>query len=122
MGENTRRIRREKKTISVMIEMYCRNRHDGSGGMLCDGCSELHDDAMQRIDECPLCLAKPTCANCPIHCYRPEVRGHVRTVMRYSGPRMWGRHPVPALLHELDGLRKVTLPARPTRPSGRPRS
>lgn len=119
MAETTRRIRREKKTISVMIELYCRDRHDGRGGTLCDDCSELRDYAMQRIDKCPFCLSKPTCVNCPIHCYQPDVRERVRTVMRYSGPRMLGRHPVLAVLHKLDGLRKVTLPVRPTRPSAR---
>jgi hypothetical protein len=39
--------------------------------------------------------------------------------MRYAGPRMLGRHPVLALLHKLDGLRKVEAPARGRRPTVR---
>ena len=119
MGESTRRIRLEKKTISVMIEMYCRDRHGGRDGVLCDRCVKLHDYAMERIDKCPFCLSKPTCAKCPIHCYKPDVRERIKTVMRYSGPRMLGRHPVLALLHKLNGLRAAKLPARPKRPPAR---
>jgi hypothetical protein len=45
------------------------------------------------------------------------MRDRVKTVMRYSGPWMLGRHPVLALLHKLDGLRKVEAPTRKSRPS-----
>jgi hypothetical protein len=100
-----------------MIEMYCRARHDGRRGALCDSCTQLHDHAMQRIDKCPYCLAKPTCANCPIHCYRPDPRERIRKIMRYAGPRMLTRHPVLAVLHKLDGLRKVEKPSRAKRPT-----
>ncbi len=111
MNGHDRRIRREKKTITVMIEMYCRARHGTRSRALCDRCTALHDYAMQRIDKCPYCLAKPTCANCPIHCYKPDMRERVRTVMRYAGPRMMRRHPVLAVLHILDGRRTVESPA-----------
>ena len=117
MSSDSRRIRREKKTVSIMIEMYCRARHNGYKGALCDMCTQMHDYAMERIDKCPFCLAKPACANCPIHCYKRDMRDRVKTVMRYSGPRMLGRHPVLALLHKLDGLRKVEAPTRTKRPS-----
>jgi hypothetical protein len=117
MSSDSRRIRREKKTVSIMIEMYCRARHDGHKGGLCGRCTRLRDYAFERIDKCPFCLAKPTCNNCPIHCYKPDLRERIRKVMRYSGPRMMGRHPVLALLHKLDGLRKVEAPTRTGRPS-----
>jgi hypothetical protein len=112
-----RRIRREKKTISIMIEMYCRDHHDTVRQDLCGECGALHAYAMQRIDKCPFCLAKPTCANCPIHCYKPDRREDVRQVMRYSGPRMLKRHPVLAVLHTIDGFRTVEAPARASRNS-----
>lgn len=113
----SRRIRREKKTISIMIEMYCRDNHETTNHALCGGCGTLHAYAMQRIDKCPLCLAKPTCANCPIHCYKPDMREEVRQVMQYAGPRMMKRHPILAILHIIDGLRKVEAPTRASRPS-----
>jgi hypothetical protein len=34
------------------------------------------------------------------------MREKVRGVMRYSGPRMTFRHPVLALFHFIDGLRR----------------
>ncbi|MHC5024332.1 MAG: nitrous oxide-stimulated promoter family protein [Planctomycetota bacterium] len=123
MSGSARRIQREKRTIKIMIEMYCRDHHAGEAsggggaapGSLCDHCATLHDYAMERIDKCPFCLAKPTCANCPIHCYKRDMREEVRAVMRYSGPRMLGRHPVLAILHKLDGRRRVELPVRKRR-------
>lgn len=98
-----------------MIEMYCRDRHNGERDALCKDCAALHTYAMQRIDKCPFCLSKPTCANCPIHCYKKDMREEVKTVMRYAGPRMLFRHPVLAVLHKLDGRRKVELPKRASR-------
>ena len=114
----TRRIRREKKTVSIMIEMYCRDQHDSAARELCDECRELHEYAMQRIDKCPFCLAKPTCANCPVHCYKKDMRASVKEVMRYAGPRMLRRHPYLAVMHLIDGRRSVELPVRSGRASG----
>jgi hypothetical protein len=114
-ANGTRRIRREKKTISIMIEMYCRDHHGTAQPSLCGKCGALRAYAMQRIDKCPFCLAKPTCANCPIHCYKPDRREEVRQVMRYAGPRMLKRHPVLALLHIIDGRRQVETPTRAPR-------
>ncbi|MBT8485923.1 MAG: nitrous oxide-stimulated promoter family protein [Phycisphaerales bacterium] len=109
----SRRIRREKKTVSIMIEMYCRDQHDDPATPgLCDGCRELHEHAMLRIDKCPFCLAKPTCVNCPVHCYKKDMRARIREVMAYAGPRMMRRHPILAMMHVVDGFRKVEAPSR----------
>jgi hypothetical protein len=114
-GSTPARLRRERRTIDAMIALYCRTHHrtgDRTGGdrtsgdCLCDECSELQDYARARLRRCPYQEAKPTCANCPIHCYRPEMRERVREVMRFAGPRMLLRRPILALLHLLDGLRK----------------
>lgn len=116
MFSETRRIRREKKTIEVMIGMYCADHHDGKTDP-CARCGELRDYAFARIDKCPFHFHKPTCANCPIHCYRTEMRERVRQVMRYAGPRMPLRHPWLALMHVLDGRRQVEWePRRAKRP------
>lgn len=99
------RLDRERHTIQVMIELHCREQHHASGS-LCAECQELLAYAMQRIDKCPYKMAKPTCAQCPIHCYRPDMRERVRQVMRYAGPRMMVRHPVLAVLHLWDQMTK----------------
>jgi len=55
---------------------------------------------------------KPTCARCPVHCYRPAMRTEVQQVMRYAGPRMLWRHPWLALRHECDALVSRFRPAK----------
>jgi len=98
---------REKRTVAAMISMYCRGRH-GSRKELCPTCADLLAYARRRVDGCPFGEEKPTCANCPIHCYRADMRQRIREVMRYSGPRMLLRHPVLAFLHLIDGRRHVS--------------
>lgn len=100
------RIAREKKTMTAMVWLYCRKQH-GSRDGLCGECSELLDYATCRLDRCPFGPQKMTCANCPIHCYKPQMRERVQEVMRYSGPRMILHHPILAAWHMLDGRRKA---------------
>ena len=99
------RIAREKRTVRALIAIFCRGRHGTAGG-LCPECRELLDYALARLDRCPFGAGKPTCAGCPVHCYKPAMREKARSVMRYAGPRMLLRHPILALRHWLDGLRK----------------
>jgi hypothetical protein len=105
------RLAREKKTIASMIALYCRGHHGPREG-LCDDCAALENYAFCRLDRCPFGPQKPTCAKCPIHCYKPQMRTRVHEVMRYAGPRMLVRHPVLSVLHQLDALR-----GRPQRPT-----
>ncbi|MBA4376152.1 MAG: nitrous oxide-stimulated promoter family protein [Anaerolinea sp.] len=103
MKPHLTRLKRERRTITEMILMYCRTHHSCPTG-LCAECDPLLAYALQRIDKCPYQVDKPTCAKCPIHCYQPEMRQSIRVVMRYSGPRMLFRHPLLAILHLLDGM------------------
>ena len=48
---------------------------------------------------------KITCGRCRIHCYKPDMKEKVKTIMRYSGPRMLWHHPVLALHHAIDGFK-----------------
>jgi predicted amidophosphoribosyltransferase len=99
------RIERERKTLTTMIAMYCKRNHRDRE--LCASCLELQNYALKRLANCPFGEDKPTCAKCPVHCYKPEMRERVRAVMRYSGPRMIYTHPVQAINHIIDGNRKV---------------
>ena len=92
---------REKKTLLVMIRIYCRANH-GSGKTLCSQCDELHNYAIKKIDNCKMGDLKTTCAQCSIHCFKPEYRKMIKKVMRYSGPRMIFKHPVLAIYHLID--------------------
>ena len=102
MAELSGRLLRERVTVDKMIELYCRGNHAPQGG-LCAECAGLSEYAHQRLEKCVFGAEKPTCANCPVHCYKPEMRAKIRAVMRYSGPRMLLHHPVLALRHLLDG-------------------
>ena len=110
------RLRRELRTIEAMIAIRCAALHGGRRSRLCAECAELDAYARLRLDRCPFGPEKPTCANCQVHCYRPEMRERVREVMRFAGPRMLARHPWLALMHLLVDERRPA-PARPARPA-----
>jgi hypothetical protein len=105
-----------------MVTIYCRAHH-GTGRELCPLCTAFLRYADKRLEKCPLQAAKPTCADCRIHCYQPARREEARRIMRYSGPRMIYRHPILALFHLLDGLRRgrAKQPGRMQGGSRRPR-
>lgn len=111
MPPTVKRMARERKTIAAMIRLYCRHQHHTGTG-LCPPCEELQSYAFARLDRCPFADQKPTCAKCTVHCYKPEMRERVRQVMRFAGPRMLLQHPMLAVLHLLDGLRKPPVLAK----------
>jgi len=116
----SRRVRREKKTIGVMVAMYCRAHHPhGEAGELCRQCRGLLVYAEARIDRCVFRDSKPACNRCRVHCYAREMREEVRSVMRFAGPRMMGAHPVLAVMHLADGLRHRGGERRETRTGSR---
>ncbi len=96
---------REKRTVSLMISIYCRKKHH-SGGALCDECRVLNDYAIQRSDRCPFMESKTFCSNCRVHCYKPEMRERIRKVMRFSGPWMILYHPVMAVRHVIESKKE----------------
>jgi hypothetical protein len=100
------RLLRELKTIESMIACYCRGVHGNPEG-LCPTCQELYQYATLRLERCPFQEQKPTCAKCPIHCYQPERREQIKSVMKYAGPRLMWRHPILSLRHWLDACRKA---------------
>ena len=104
-NKNETRLARERKTVEAMIRISCRGQH-GTRGELCAECAELLEYAHDRLDKCRFGADKPTCANCPVHCYKPAMRERIRGAMRYAGPRMSYRHPILTLFHFWDGQRK----------------
>lgn len=105
------RMKREGKTVESMIGIYCREQHQ-TKGELCHECRELLEYARFRLRNCPFQENKTTCGNCPIHCYKPQMREKIREVMRYSGPRMIRHHPLLAIGHMVDGLKKKPGPRK----------
>ena len=115
MNPLNKRLGREWRTMRKMVELYCDARHAPADAALCPDCQGFLDYAEVRLKKCPYGPDKPTCANCPIHCYKPGPRARARMIMRYSGPRMLLRHPYLAIAHQLDGFRKVGHPRDLTR-------
>ncbi|WP_220637008.1 nitrous oxide-stimulated promoter family protein [Georgfuchsia toluolica] len=107
---------RELKTIATMVDMYCRGHGHDRRGTLCPSCVMLLEYAARRLERCVFGDAKPTCANCVVHCYSANMREQIRVVMQWAGPRMLLRHPIQAIMHLLHGRRLApALPARPAR-------
>lgn len=125
-----RKREREQEIVSQMIALYCKGNHSahrsapprerggetrqvpegaalrerGSGERwdLCPECAELEAYAHARSERCPFMEEKTFCSNCTVHCYRPEMRERIRTVMRYAGPRILFHHPVMAIRHMIE--------------------
>jgi hypothetical protein len=104
MNNLSSRMQHERKTIDIMISMYCHDIHGKNE--LCPQCRNLRDYAQKKLEKCPFQEGKTTCAKCPVHCYQPEMRVLIRSVMRHSGPRMIYKHPVLAIRHLIDSRRK----------------
>lgn len=98
------KIAREKKIANLMIKLYCENNHQGVG--LCLDCSDLSDYVEKKIDNCPFIEVKTFCSNCQVHCYNKPMREKIKIVMKYSGPRMIIYHPIIAIDHSYQSIKR----------------
>ena len=98
------RIEREKRTVGLMIAMYCKHNHNSQKD-LCAECRELTEFANTRIDKCIFQEDKPVCSECEVHCYRKDMRDKIKQVMRFAGPRMMYQHPILGIRHLIDKRR-----------------
>lgn len=97
------RLAREMRTMEAMVCIYCRAHHGPKPP--CAECSQLLEYARARLAACPFGEMKPTCQQCPVHCYKPAMQDIIKKVMRFAGPRMLLKHPVLAIRHLLDERR-----------------
>ena len=95
------KIEREKKTVKIMIEIYCRKKHKHKDG-LCDECTELLEYAHKRLSFCKFGENKSTCGKCPIHCYKKDMKAKIKDVMKFSGPRLIIYNPLELIRHALN--------------------
>lgn len=89
----------EKALFEIMTKIHCKGQHHKTHSILCTSCQEMVVYAWDRIDHCPHGAKKPFCSKCTIHCFQPLFRERVKTMMRYSGPRMIFYAPKVALQH-----------------------
>ena len=100
-----------KKTLTVMISMYCTANHRDmkkTNDKLCTDCFKLEQYALLKLQQCPFGIEKPNCTKCPVHCYSKEMRDKILVTMRYSGPRMVLRHPILSTFYLFNNARKIT--------------
>lgn len=97
---------KELKVVTLMIERYCRGKHNTKKHDLCEECGKLLEYVKQRRERCPHRDNKPFCSNCKIHCYKPSMREKIREVMRYSGPRIVFNHPILSTRHLIESKRE----------------
>lgn len=99
--ENKRK--NEQEVCDFMIQIFCHKKHKTPSlkniENLCSECKELSDYVHLRVSKCPFMETKTFCAMCKVHCYKPQMREKIRTVMRFSGPRMVFYHPILAIKH-----------------------
>lgn len=92
----------EHQTIALMTQIYCQAHHNAlPGEKYCQTCEDILDYAATRLDRCPYGQEKPTCNQCPVHCYKPEQKQQVKRIMLFAGPRMLLPHPIRAIKHLL---------------------
>lgn len=99
---------KDTETIRAMLRLYCQGHHQQTG-QLCSQCDELYRYAANQLSRCPFSGNKPTCTKCTVHCYNSEMKRRVKEVMKYSGPRMLLHHPLMAIRHMVQGLKKPPL-------------
>ncbi len=119
MRESQKTAKKRGKEIAVvekMIRLYCRGNH--GTGELCPQCRQLYEYARSRSEHCPFMESKTFCSNCQVHCYQPQMREKIRTVMRYSGPRMILYHPGMAVWHVITGILEKKRQRRKEREKG----
>lgn len=103
------RRKREKRTISQMVALYCADNHERAertetahcGEAVCPHCAAIDAYAVLRTERCRKMEVKTSCEQCENHCYKPEERERIRAIMRYAGPRMLKKHPIAAVRHLL---------------------
>ncbi|MEI8195580.1 MAG: nitrous oxide-stimulated promoter family protein [Phycisphaerae bacterium] len=112
--QTPRLLRRDLRTLTVFIEIYCRAHHEnrqpfelkgfnikelaGHACLLCPDCSKLLAHALVKRTHCPQ-DPKPMCKHCPNHCYQTGYREKIRDVMRFSGKRLLLSGRLDYLLH-----------------------
>jgi hypothetical protein len=112
MNKVEKKRQKEQYIVEEMIRLYCRKNHleeERQGRQMCPVCQELSDYAKLRSQKCPFMEQKTFCANCKVHCYKPEKREQIRQVMRFSGPRMLLHHPILAIWHLICSKREAKV-------------
>lgn len=111
MNKIEQKRQREISIVTKMIHVYCRKKH-GNKDDLCPECQKLLEYATMRSNHCPFMATKTFCANCHVHCYKPDMRERIKTVMRFSGPRMLFYDPLTTIRHLIESMKEKRKPEK----------
>lgn len=100
---SNKKITREKEIVSLMIDLYFKGSQNTLNQ---DEYLDLKKYCLQKLDLCPFGEGKTFCSSCQVHCYDDDHREKIRSVMRYSAPRMLFYHPLMMLKHTLTSLNR----------------
>lgn len=110
MKDVEKKRQKEQYVVEEMIRLYCKKKHKDQwkqkGNDMCDECRQLAEYAKFRSEKCPFMEHKTFCANCKVHCYKPDMREKIRNVMKFSGPRMIIYHPFLAVYHVICSIKE----------------
>ena len=109
MSKVEKKRQKEQYVVEEMVRLYCRKNHKEQyteQKNMCPQCQALADYAKARSEHCPFMENKTFCANCKVHCYKPDMREQIRQVMRFSGPRMLLYHPILAIWHLICSIKE----------------
>ncbi|WP_367277228.1 nitrous oxide-stimulated promoter family protein [Oceanispirochaeta sp.] len=87
------------KTLRRTYSLYCRANHLDPSKFLCQTCTADLNYSNQKTLKCPFKKYGRTCSSCKVHCYDKDHRDRIRTVMRFTGPRLILHNPVLAGRH-----------------------
>ena len=94
-----KRVDKEKKIVTLMINLYCKKKHGNLSGELCRECRDLEEYAHKKLTYCKFGDKKSSCKKCPIHCYKKDMRDKIKEVMKFSGPRILIYNPLEYIRH-----------------------
>lgn len=93
-------LKREKKSVRLMVEIYCRGYHE-THGELCAECAEYKEYVFRYLEKCPFKEKKSACGRC-LRCYPPIFEEKAMEIMGFAGPKMFLYHPILSLHHLWD--------------------
>jgi len=99
---------RQNEQLEVIIQIYCKAKHDSSG-KLCADCANLLLYAKTKIEKCPFNDKKPNCGSCKIKCYSKPMQDKIIKIMKYVGPRLVFTHPIMTINHLTNYLKYAFL-------------
>jgi hypothetical protein len=94
-------LNREKKTVGLMVEIFCKDHHHKRIGELCAKCVEYKEYVFKHLERCPFQEKKSACGRC-LRCYPPNFEEKAMEIMGSAGPKMFLYHPILSLHHFWD--------------------